>query len=191
MRRVSRHAWRPAPPGGRSMPGSDASDPAAVPETLPVTAPLKRWQDFYAFLVEDATKWAATRALIRAVPEALPDALLIFDAAGVIVLVNNQLELMFGYHRSELIGKTPELLLPPALREQHVGLRRGYANAPRPRSMAMASSLNYRVSRKNGAEFHVHVMLNPVATPDGICTIAVIRRADEAGRDGGIAGEPC
>jgi len=167
------------------------ADPAAGSEALPGTAALKQWQDFYAFLVEDATKWAGLKALVRAVPEMLPDALLILDAAGTIVLVNSQLELMFGYHRSELIGRTPEMLLPPELREQHVGLRRGYTNAPRPRSMTMATNMIFRVQRKNGAAFHVHVMLGPVPTPDGICVIAVIRRADEPGRDGELATQPC
>jgi protein-histidine pros-kinase len=172
------------------MQGSDASGPAPVLETFPAAEALKRWQDFYAFLFEDATKWAATRALIRAVPEMLPDALLIMDAEGAIVLVNSQVELMFGYHRSELMGKTPEILLPLELRAHHVGLRREYANAPRPRSMAMASNMEFCVRRKNGVEFHVHVMLGPVPTPDGICTIAVIRRADETGCDGGLAVDP-
>ena len=173
------------------MPGSDVADPAPAPEAPHGAEALKRWQDFYAFLFEDAAKWASTRALIRAVPEMLPDGLLIMDAEGAIVLVNSQLELMFGYHRSELIGKTPEILLPPELRAQHAGLRREYANAPRPRSMAMASKMDFRVCRKNGVEFHVHVMLGPVPTPDGICTIAVVRQADEVVRHGGSADALC
>src|SRR5271165_5725663 len=171
------------------MQSNDASDPAPIAAVLPAAHALKQWQDFYAFLLEDASRWAATRALIRAVPEALPDALLIMDAEGVIVLVNTQLELMSGYHRSELVGKTPEFLLPSELRDRHAALRRGYANAPYPRSMAMASNTHYRVRRKNGTEVNVHVMLNPVATPEGICTIAVIRRADKTECDGTVAAD--
>lgn len=167
------------------MQDSDGTDRAPAPGPFCAAERQQRWQDFYASVVEDTNRLAATKALIRAVPEILPDALLIMDAEGTIVLVNNQLELMFGYHRSELIGKTPELLLPPELRAQHVGLRVGYANAPRPRSMAMASGMAFRTRRKNGTALLVHVMLNPVATPDGIGTIAVIRRADPTGRAGG------
>jgi len=168
------------------MSDGNAADPAPAAVPPPATEALQRWQDFYTFLIEDATKWAAARALIRAVPEAMPDALLIIDANGAIVMVNNQFELMFGYHRSELMGKPPEILLPPELRERHAGQRQEYLDAPRPRTMAMATNMIFRVRRKNGSEFHVHVMLNPVSTPDGICTIAVIRRANTPSDDGGI-----
>jgi PAS domain S-box-containing protein len=97
------------------------------------------------------------------------------------VLVNTQLELMFGYHRSELIGNTPEMLLPPELRARHVLHRFGYADAPCAR--AVGSDMVLRGRRKNGNEFRVLGMLGPVVTPDGICTIAVIRRAVETDRD--------
>jgi PAS domain S-box-containing protein len=135
------------------MEGSDIVDPALGPDALPATEALKRWQDFYASAIDDAAKRAATEGLIRAIPEAMPDALLIVDGEGLIVMVNNQFELMFGYHRSELIGKTPELLMPPELRERHVNHRRVFSNAPRPR--AMGSDIILRGRRKNGTEFRV------------------------------------
>lgn len=159
----------------------DVPEPAQSPEVAPSAEALKRWQDFYASAVEDAARRASTDALIRAIPEAMPDALLIVDGNGAIVLINTQFELMFGYHRSELIGKTPEMLLPPDLRERHVNHRQGYADDPRAR--AMGSDMVLRGRRKNGTEFRVLVMLGPVVTPDGICTIAVIRRVAETGRD--------
>lgn len=173
------------------MSDGNAADPAPAAALPPATEALQRWLDFYASLIEDTTKWAAVKALIRAVPEALPDALLIMDANGTIVMVNNQTELMFGYHRSELIGKAPEILLPPEVRERHVAQRQGYVDAPQPRTMAMATDMIFPVRRKNGSEFHVHVMLNPVSTPEGICTIAVIRRANATGQDDGIAPRHC
>jgi PAS domain S-box-containing protein len=177
--------------GWQPMSDDNAADPAPAAPLPPAIVALQRWQDFYAFLIEDATNWAAVRALVRAVPEAMPDALLIMDANGAIVMVNNQTELMFGYHRSELIGKPPEMLLPPELRERHVGQRQEFVDAPRPRTMAMATEMIFPVRRKNGSEFHVHVMLNPVSTPDGICTIAVIRRVNAPGDDGGIGPRHC
>jgi PAS domain S-box-containing protein len=163
------------------MPGTNAEGPTSVGEARPTTATSERWQDFYKSLISDVTTWAATKALIQALPETLPDALMIVDAAGAIVLVNSQLELMFGYHRSELIGQSPEFLLPPELREEHAGLRREYADAPRARGMAIATGMIFRARRKNDTELLVHVMLNPVATPDGVGTIAVIRRAHSTG----------
>jgi PAS domain S-box-containing protein len=171
------------------MPGDRAAEPVPAPEALPAVDALKRWQDFYADLADDVTRLAATKALIRALPETIPDALLITDAVGVIVLVNTQLELMFGYHRTELIGKTPELLLPMELRTQHADLRRDYSNAPRSRNLAMAANMKFRVRRKNGTEFRVHVMLSPVATPDGAWTVAVIRRVEANERGSGLAVE--
>jgi protein-histidine pros-kinase len=163
------------------MSGDNGFDPAQLTDGPPSAEALKRWQDFYASAVEDAAKRASTDALIRAIPEAMPDALLIVDGAGNIVLVNTQFELMFGYHRSELIGNTPEMLLPPQLREKHIKHRLGYADDPRAR--AMGSNLVLLGRRKNGTEFRVLVMLGPVVTPDGVCTIAVIRRVIETGND--------
>jgi PAS domain S-box-containing protein len=191
MRCGAQHAWRTVLIGWQPMSDDNAADPPPAAALPPATQALQRWQDFYASLIEDATKWAAVRALTRAVPEAIPDALLILDANGTIVMVNNQTELMFGYHRSELMGKPPEILLPPELRERHVGQRQEYVDAPRPRTMAIATDMIFPVRRKNGSEFHVHVMLNPVPTPDGICIIAVLRRANTPGDDGGIGPRHC
>lgn len=163
------------------MQATDPFDLTQLPDAPASAEALTRWQDFYASAMEDAAHQAATDALIRAIPEALPDALLIVNARGQIVLVNTQFELMFGYHRCELIGKTPEMLLPPELRERHVHHRRGYAGDPRTR--AMGSDMVLRARHKDGTEFRVLVMLGPVVTPDGICTIAVIRRAVDTDRD--------
>ena len=89
------------------------------------------------------------------------------NSEGEIVLVNTQFELMFGYHRCDLIGETPEMLLPPELRERHVHHRRGYAGrirAPGP----WDPDIVLRARRKDGTEFRVLVMLGPVVTPHGI-----------------------
>ena len=138
---------------------------------------LRRWQDFYAFLIEDSTKWVGIRALVRAVPELMPDALLITDADGVIILVNSQLELMFGYHRSELLGKTPEVLLPMELRARHVELRHAFADAPRLRPMG--STAIFVALRKNGTACRVRVTAWPGANPGG----HLHYRCDPARRD--------
>jgi PAS domain S-box-containing protein len=164
-------------------------DAATLPEAPPSAEALRRWQDFYASALQDAARRASADALIRALPEAMPDALLIVDGEGRIALVNTPFELMFGYHRSELIGKTPELLLPPDLRERHIQHRQNYTDDPR--SRAMGSNLVLRGRRKNGTEFRVLVMLGPVVTPDGICTIAVIRRVSESARDIRSTSEHC
>jgi PAS domain S-box-containing protein len=82
---------------------------------------------------------------------------------------------MFGYHRSEVIGQRPEMLLPETMRSRHAEQRRVYADNPTVRHMAESMSLQGR--RKNGSEFDVLVKLGPVVIPAGTYTIAVIRKA--------------
>src|ERR1700733_6576027 len=64
-----------------------------------------------------------------------PDALIVVDSAGTIVLVNTQLETLFGYGRDELIGQMLEFILPERLRAAHVAQRTHYMQAARPRPM--------------------------------------------------------
>jgi PAS domain S-box-containing protein len=189
-----RPASLPVPATGATEPsdgGRHGSLPMSSSESVgghPLDG-LRRWQDFYAFLIEDSTKWAGIRALVRAVPELMPDALLITDAAGFIVLVNRQLELMFGYHRSEVVGKTPEVFLPVEQRARHVELRHAYANAPH--SRPMGSTAIFVARRKNGTACRVRVTLGPVPTPEGTCIIAVIRRVEASEAFGRPVIEQC
>lgn len=120
---------------------------------------------------------AATRRieLLHSVVELLPDALILVDSDGVIILVNAQAEIMFGYHRSELLGKAVEMLLPEALHAAHIAHRAAYSAAPRIREMGANLKLNGRT--KTGAEFPLSIMLAPVVTTEGRFTTAVVRRA--------------
>jgi PAS domain S-box-containing protein len=69
--------------------------------------------------------------------EAVPDALVGVDHAGVIRFVNRQTELLFGYDRDELIGAPLETLVPESLRPVHKVHRQGYAAAPFTRTMGL------------------------------------------------------
>lgn len=122
-------------------------------------------------LTSEATK---RLALLTAIVEAFPDAIVVVTNDARIVLVNNQLELMFGYHRSELLDRDIEILLPLNLRDTHIRHRQGYANEPRTR--VMGAGLDLRGRRKTGIEFAIQIMLSPLVTPEGIYTIAVVRR---------------
>src|SRR5262245_8904342 len=62
----------------------------------------------------------------RELIEGLPDAVVVIDARGTIVLVNRQTERLFAYHREELLGAAIELLVPQRLRDWHVGKRNEY-----------------------------------------------------------------
>jgi protein-histidine pros-kinase len=112
--------------------------------------------------------------LQAAILENLPDAQVVTDETGTIVLVNSQTELMFGYHRSEMVGQKIEILLPEEVRERHTSHRSGYNDEPRTRSMGANLLLSGR--RKSGKEFPVEIMLAPVVTASGAYTIAIIRR---------------
>lgn len=89
-----------------------------------------------------------------------PDALLLVDALGTIVLLNKQVETLFGYDRTELSGQLLEVLLPKRLRAGHMAQRLHYMNAPQARPMGMG--LDLIGMRKDGSEFPIDVSLRPV-----------------------------
>ncbi len=91
--------------------------------------------------------------------EKSPDASLVIDNEGKILFVNNQAELMFGYHRSELKGKEVEILVPDALKEVHKKHRDGYMDNPHLRQMGM--NLDLKAKRKDGREIDVEIHLSP------------------------------
>ncbi len=66
-------------------------------------------------------------SLLDAVIEALPDALVVTTLEGDIIIFNKRAELMFGYHRTEMFGKTVELLIPERDRAEHIRLRKRYS----------------------------------------------------------------
>ena len=109
----------------------------------------------------------------RALFESVPDAIVVTDAEGKILLVNGQAETMFGYGREELYGQPVEILLPEALRRTHVAHRKNFTSEPRVRPMGEGLELSAR--RKNGGEFPVEISLSPVQAPEGLQVLATIR----------------
>ena len=71
--------------------------------------------------------------------DAAPDAMVIVDASGKIVLVNTQAEALFGYARDELLERPIEVLLPARFRTEHIRHRTSYADLPRTRPMGQSS----------------------------------------------------
>ena len=113
----------------------------------------------------------------RALLEAAPDAIVITDAKGRIVLANSQTDALFGYSREELVGQRVEILLPERLRGSHVAHREGYAAHPKFRDMGAGLELFAR--HKDGREFPVEVSLSPISTEEGMLTSAAIRDITE------------
>jgi PAS domain S-box-containing protein len=109
----------------------------------------------------------------RGLLESAPDALVIVDESGAIVLVNARTEQLFGYSREELVGEPIEILLPKALGPRHLTHREGFIAEPRAR--AMGEGLDLRARRKDGSEFAAEISLSPVRTESGLLVSAGIR----------------
>ena len=109
--------------------------------------------------------------------DAAPDALVVANAHGTIVLVNQQAEAMFGYSRDELLGKPVETLLPERHRSDHPRHRDTYLRAPRVRPMSERSNLYGR--RKDGTEFAVEIRLSPITLEHGTLVASAIRDATD------------
>jgi len=80
-------------------------------------------------------------ATFRSLLEAAPDAMVIVDRAGLIVLTNQQTNRLFGYTNEELVGQKVEILVPARFRSKHPGHRAGFFSAPRTRSMGAGLDL--------------------------------------------------
>ncbi len=119
----------------------------------------------------------ASGQLAWAMLEASPDALVMVDDEGLIQLVNRQTELMFGYDRSELLGRPVEALLPARLKSLHESHRSRFGEAPEVRSMGSGMQLSAR--RSDDTEFPVEISLSPLPTSSGMRTLAAVRDITE------------
>lgn len=103
----------------------------------------------------------------------MPDALIIINNQGRIILVNSQTEKLFGYVRTELLGENVEILMPERYRHNHAHHRDNYFVTPKVRSMG--ADLELFGIKKNGTEFPVEISLSPLKTDEGIFALAAIR----------------
>jgi PAS domain S-box-containing protein len=109
---------------------------------------------------------------IRAIAEAMPAAIVVVDAAGVIQAGNAVLARLFGYGQQELVGRAIETLVPERFQAPHPQLRQGYCAAPTQRPMGGNRELFAR--RKDGTEFPVEIGLNPIITDSGTMILGAI-----------------
>ena len=118
--------------------------------------------------------------IARGLIEAAPDAMLVIDDGGTIVLANLGTERMFGYDRDDLIGASVETLVPERLRAAHEGLRNRFVLNPAHRPMGTGLALTGH--RRDESEVPVEVSLSPVDTSVGTFVAAAIRDVSERHR---------
>jgi PAS domain S-box-containing protein len=113
----------------------------------------------------DVTESRRADERFRLAIDAAPTGMLLMSLTGTIVMVNAEIEHLFGYTRAELIGRQIELLVPERFRQHHPEFRKGFFGAPRARVMGAGRDLFGL--RKDGSEVPVEIALNPLRTSEG------------------------
>ena len=148
-----------------------------IAELLELNTDITERKNFENALVQKNAALERANRRFQASIESSPDGVLITNAAGEIVLINSQVESMFGYRREELLHQSIEVLLPERFRSTHAGHQVGYFASPRIRPMGSGMELYGR--RRDGTEFPVEISLSPVNSEEGPLVISSVRDATE------------
>jgi PAS domain S-box-containing protein len=122
--------------------------------------------------IVDITERKRAERRFRLAVESAPDAMVMINREGRIVLVNLQTEKLFGYSREELMGQLVEILVPERYRERHPAYRNSFLVSPSVRSMGAGRELFGR--RKDGSEFPIEIGLNPIETGEETLVLSAI-----------------
>ena len=128
-------------------------------------------------IIERTAQFQRSETLFRGLLESAPDAMVITSGDGRIVLVNRQIEEMFGYQRHELLDHPIEMLMPERFRDAHLQHRTHYAQDPQTRNMG--GGLELYGLRKDGSEFSVEISLSPLVSDEGMLVSSAIRDVTE------------
>jgi PAS domain S-box-containing protein len=169
--------WQPRHGGTHPSDGAHELEKDAMPQEVDSQSPTSKSPDDPQLAASEPGNRVWTNGEFRQVLESAPDAMVIVDHDGRIVLINAQSEEVFGYDRQELIGQPVEVLMPRRFRDPHRGHKLDYfANA---RVRPMGDSMGLYGLRKDGSEFPVEISLSPVETAQGMLVSAAIRDVTE------------
>jgi diguanylate cyclase (GGDEF)-like protein/PAS domain S-box-containing protein len=105
--------------------------------------------------------------------DTLPDAVVVVDNAGNIIMANQRAVILFGYSRTELLKKSVESLMPKQFRHKHIKDRENYKAHPKVRPMGI--ELGLFGLKKDGTEFSAEISLSPLTIDKVQFTVAIIR----------------
>nr|WP_316642901.1 PAS domain S-box protein [uncultured Roseateles sp.] len=100
------------------------------------------------------------QTIFRSLHSAYPDALLVVDSRGQVVLANPAASALLGYSNEELLGLGVDALVPDAVRSRHAAYREAYGHSPKPRPMG--TQMELAAKRKDGSEVMVEIALSPL-----------------------------
>jgi PAS domain S-box-containing protein len=183
MHRALRATFLGAPEARRMGAGRDLFGLRADGSEVPIEIGLSPVQTesgtfVLASIIDITERKRAEQALraseerFRLVVEDAPNAIIMVEHAGKIALVNSEAERLFGYERTELVGKPVETLIPQRFRGEHPQLRAGYQQSPQVRNMGAGRDL-YGL-RRDGAEVPIEIGLNPIRSTEGGFVLASV-----------------
>jgi two-component system sensor histidine kinase/response regulator len=148
-----------------------------------VSSSLFRDKDGHArnsLIIRDITERKKADQKFKDLLEFAPDAMLIANRDGEIVLSNSQVVTLFGWRHEELLGQQVDILMPERFRAVQPGLRRDFFALPRARAMGAGQELFGL--RKDGTEFPLEISMSPLETSEGTVAIIAIRDITESKR---------
>jgi PAS domain S-box-containing protein len=157
---------------GREVVGR-RKDGMTFPMRLSVGEAVEEGKSVFVGIIHDLTESEESEAKYRGLLEAAPDAMVVVNQAGDIVLLNLQAEKQFGYRRDELLGQKVTNIIPKGFAERLI------ADDLRSAEDALAQQIGTGIEliarRKDGAEFPIEIMLSPLRNTEGILVTAATR----------------
>jgi PAS domain S-box-containing protein len=163
---------------GQSLPAFDSARIDRHGHRIDVSSSMSPVRDRYGNVVgvslvsRDVTGRKLLEDRFRVAVEASPSAMVMVDAQGRIILVNEETERLFGYPRAELIGRSVEDLVPERFRGAHPHHRTQFM--VRPEARAMGAGRDLFGLRKDGSEFPIEIGLRPTDTTEGTAVLSAI-----------------